>query len=167
MEDVDYCQDPARVAVYPDAAESLVRLRSAGFRLVLVTNQSGIGRGYFTEAEYHAVHAEFIHQLGPDLLDAAYFCPDVPDVASDRRKPASGMVLDAARDLGLDLARSYVVGDKAADVELAANAGLRGSILVLTGKGRTEQSRCRPDFVASTLADAADWILESSLKLGA
>ena len=85
------------------------------------------------------------------------------------------MILDAARELGLDLTRSYVVGDKAADVALANRAGLAGSVLVLTGKGQAEHSRCRPDFTAETLAAAADWILqqasalrlESSLSLGA
>ena len=165
MADADYCHDPSQVVVYADAAPSLARLRAAGFRLVLVTNQSGLGRGYFTDADYRAVHAEFLRQLGPDLLAAAYHCPDPPDAPSDHRKPAPGMVLDAARDLHLDLARSYVVGDKAADVELATRAGLAGGILVLTGKGRAEQSRCQPAFTAPTLAAAADWILHQASRL--
>lgn len=162
MEDADYCRDPAQVAVYPDAAAALTRLRAAGFKLVLVTNQSGLGRGYFTAADYHAVHAEFLRQLGPDLLDAAYHCPDAPDTPSHHRKPAPGMVLDAARDLGLDLARSYMVGDKAADVGLAARAGLAGGLLVLTGKGPAEQPLCQPTYTAPTLLAAADWILQHS-----
>ena len=166
MEDADYCRHPSQVVVYPDATPSLARLRAAGFRLVVVTNQSGIGRGYFTEADYHAVHAEFLRQLGPDLLDAAYFCPDAPGVPSDHRKPAPGMVLDAARDLALDLGHSYVVGDKAADIELAVRAKLGGSVLVLTGKGMEEQSRCRPDFVAPSLTAATDWILQHRLSHG-
>ena len=174
MEDADYPRHPSQVAVYADAAPSLARLRAAGFRLVVVTNQSGLGRGYFTEADYQAVHAEFLRQLGPGLLDAAYHCPDAPDVPSDHRKPAPGMILDAARELGLDLTRSYVVGDKAADVALANRARLAGSVLVLTGKGQAEHSRCRPDFTAEALTAAADWILqqasalrlESSLSLG-
>ena len=162
MEDADYPRHPSQVVVYADAAPSLARLRAAGFRLVMVTNQSGLGRGYFTAADYQAVHAEFLRQLGPGLLDAAYFCPDGPDTPSDHRKPAPGMVLDAARDLGLDLARSYVVGDKAADVGLADRAGLAGSVLVLTGKGEGERSRCQPDFLAPTLTAATDWILQHS-----
>ena len=162
MEDADYPHAPAQVAVYPDAVPALARLRAAGFKLVLVTNQSGLGRGYFTEADYHAVHAEFLRQLAPAVLDAAYFCPDAPGTPSGHRKPAPGMVLEAARDLGLDLARSYVVGDKAADVALAARAGLRGGVLVLTGKGRFEQALCTPAFTAATLAAAADWILQHS-----
>ena len=162
MEDADYPRYPSQVAVYADAAPSLARLRAAGFRLVLVTNQSGLGRGYFTELDYRAVHAEFLRQLGPGLLDAAYHCPDAPDAPSTHRKPAPGMVLDAARDLGLDLARSYVVGDKATDVGLAAHTGLAGSVLVLTGKGQTERVRCQPDHIADTLAAAADWILQQA-----
>ena len=167
MEDADYPRHPAQVAVYPDAAPALARLRAAGFRVVVVTNQSGLGRGYFTEADYQAVHAEFLRQLGPGLLDATYHCPDAPDTPSAHRKPAPGMVLDAARDLSLDLAASYVVGDKAADVELAARAGLRGGVLVLTGKGGAERARCHPDFIAANLAAAADWILEACSRSGA
>ena len=162
MEDADYCRDPAQVVVFSDAARALWRLREAGFRLVLVTNQSGIGRGYFTEAAYRAVHKEFLRQLGPGLLDACYFCADTPEGQSERRKPAPGMVLEAARDLSLDLAGSFVVGDKCADVELAWRAGLAGGVLVLTGRGRDELARCKPDFVAPTLTEAADWILEHS-----
>lgn len=159
MEDADYCRRPEQVAVFADAATALARLREAGFRLVLVTNQSGIGRGYFTEADYQAVHEELLRQLGRPLLDACYHCPDVPEAPSERRKPAPGMVREAARDFDLDLARSFVVGDKGADVELSRRAGLAGGVLVLTGKGRDERGRCEPDFVAATLTDAADWIL--------
>ena len=165
MEDADYPCHPGQVVVYADAAPALARLRAAGFRLVLVTNQSGIGRGYFTEADYRRVHAEFLRQLGPGLLDASYHCPDPPDSPSTHRKPAPGMVLDAARDFGLDLSRSYMVGDKAADVELATRAGLAGGILVLTGKGHAEQFRCQPDFTAPTLTAAVDWILQQASAL--
>lgn len=163
MEDADYCRDPAQVAVYPDAAPCLRRLRDAGFCLVVVTNQSGIGRGYFTEADYQAVHAEFLRQLGGNVPDATYHCPDSPDTPSGHRKPAPGMVLDAARDHALDLGRSFVVGDKAADIELARRAGLAGSVLVLTGKGTDEQTRCQPSFIAANLAAATDWILQQAL----
>ncbi len=165
MEDVDYCRDPAQVAVYPDAAASLARLRAAGFRLILVTNQSGLGRGYFTEADYQAVHAEFLRQLAPATLDAAYFCPDAPGIPSTRRKPAPGMVQEAAIDHRLDLACSYVVGDKAADIELAARANLQGGVLVLTGKGQADQVLCLPNYTAPNLTAATDWILQHRSNL--
>ncbi len=111
MEDVDYCRDPGQVAVYPDAAQALHRLKTHDFRLVVVTNQSGLGRGYFTEDDYRRVQAGLDRQLGPGLLDAVYHCPDHPDHATERRKPGAGMILEAARDHGLDLARSYMIGD--------------------------------------------------------
>ena len=160
MEDVDYCRDPARVAVYPDAAGALRRLRARGFRTVIVTNQSGIGRGMFTEREYESVQAELLRQLGDaSLLDAVYHCPDAPDATTDRRKPGAGMILEAAREHRLDLPRSYMVGDSDRDIEAGRRAGVAASILVLTGKGREHRARCRPDFAAETLTEAADWIL--------
>jgi D-glycero-D-manno-heptose 1,7-bisphosphate phosphatase len=93
MEEVHYCSDPALVRVYPGAPEALRKLKAAGFRAFVVTNQSGIGRGLFTEAQYHTVHNEFLRQLGPGSIDASYFCADVPGAPSTRRKPEPGMVL--------------------------------------------------------------------------
>ncbi len=164
MEDADYCHAPSLVKVYPDAARALRRLREeGGYRLVVVTNQSGIGRGYFTETNYQRVQAEFFRQLGtPDLIDAVYYCPDTPFTDSPRRKPAPGMVLEAARDHMLDLARSFIVGDKADDLTCGRHAGLAGGVLVLTGKGREQVAKCQPDFTAETLTDAADWILQQT-----
>ncbi len=161
MEDADYCHAPSQVAVYPGTAWELRRLREAGYRLVIVTNQSGIGRGYFTETNFARVQTEFFRQLGShELIDAVYHCPDTPFVASLRRKPAPGMILEAARDLDLDLARSYIVGDKADDLACGRNAGLAGGVLVLTGKGREQRDECQPTFTAKTLTEAADWILQ-------
>ena len=166
MEDADYCHAPSQVAVYPGAAWALRRLREAGFRLVIVTNQSGIGRGYFTETNFQRVQTEFFRQLGShELIDAVYHCPDTPFVESPRRKPAPGMILEAARDLDLDLARSFIVGDKADDLACGRHAGLAGGILVLTGKGREQAGKCQPDFTAETLGDAADWILQRTVPL--
>lgn len=160
MEDVDYCADPARVAVYPSVTDSLRRLKVRGFRLVVVTNQSGIGRGMFTEADFQRVQVELIHQLGGDgLLDAAYHCPDAPERATNRRKPDAGMILEAARAHRLDLPRSYMVGDSGRDVVAGQRAGLAANVLVLTGKGQEHRTRCQPDFTAATLSEAADWIL--------
>ena len=87
----------------------------------------------------------------PDLLDAVYHCPDAPDHATERRKPGAGMILEAARDHGLDLARSYMIGDSDRDIESGRRAGLAGNVLVLTGKGREHRARCQPDFVAANL----------------
>ena len=160
MEDVEYCGDPARVAVFENAGRALLRLKAGGFRLVLITNQSGIGRGYFTEDDYERVHRELLRQLGSsDLFEAAYHCADAPDAATEHRKPAPGMILQAAREHGLDLARSYMVGDSARDIEAGRRARVAATILVLTGTGREQLAECHPDFATEDLSEAADWIL--------
>ena len=154
MEEAGYCSDPALVRVYPGVPEALGRLREAGFRLILVTNQSGIARGYFTEREYRAVEAEFLRQIAPAWLDAAYFCSDGPGAA--RRKPEPAMVLEAAQDLGIDLAASYFVGDKESDIECGRRAGVR-TILVRTGYGANAE--CLPDFVVEDAVAAVELIV--------
>lgn len=157
MVDVDYCGDPAQVEVFPDAGEALRQLKQAGYRLIVVTNQSGIGRGYFSENAYRAVEREFLRQLGNGLIDATYYCADLPETNSSRRKPAPGMIFEAQRDHQLDLARSYFIGDKTSDIECGRNAGVR-TILVQTGQGAHDR---RPDWVARDLAHAAEIILSS------
>lgn len=157
MRDVDYCGDPAEVEVFPEATSALRRLKERGYTLVIVTNQSGIGRGYFTEAQYRAVEAEFLRQLGPGLIDASYHCPDLPSVHSLRRKPGPGMIFEAQREHRLDLRRSFLVGDKASDIGCGRNAGVR-TILVQTGYGAGEKN-CGEDFTARDIAHAAEIIL--------
>jgi D-glycero-D-manno-heptose 1,7-bisphosphate phosphatase len=156
MEDVHYCGDPAKVKVYPGVSDALRRLKEAGFATVIVSNQSGIGRGWITQDQYRAVEREFLRQAGAGLIDASYFCPDAPDAPSTCRKPAPGMLLNAARDLGLDLARSFLVGDKSDDIECGRRAGAR-TILVLTGYGA--QQNCQPDFTAADAVAAVSLIL--------
>jgi D-glycero-D-manno-heptose 1,7-bisphosphate phosphatase len=160
MEDAHYCGDPALVRVYPGVSDALRKLKAAGFRLFIVTNQSGIGRGLITGQQYHAVQAEFLRQLGEDLIDASYFCPDPPDVLSARRKPAPGMVLEAAAEFDIDLAHSWFVGDKRADIECGRRAGTR-TVLVLTGYGASQNAS--PDFTAADAVEAMARILEDRL----
>ncbi|HUB82621.1 MAG TPA: HAD family hydrolase [Bryobacteraceae bacterium] len=156
MEEVHYCGDPGQVRLYPGVAEGLRRLKDAGFRIFIVSNQSGIGRGIITEEQYRAVQAELLAQIGAGLVDASYFCPDAPGTPSSRRKPEPGMLLEAAAEFGLDLARSYMVGDKADDVECGKRAGVR-TIQVLTGYG-AEQA-CVPDDRAADVAKAMEIVL--------
>jgi len=160
MQEVHYCKDPALVALIPGAREALVRLKNAGFRLVIVTNQSGIGRGFFTLADFEAVQSRLMELLGPGLIDAVYMCPDGPAGESGRRKPSPAMVHEAAAELALDVARSWFVGDRQADVQCGRNAGAR-SILVLTGYGRDTETT-GAHFVAKDIASAADFILSES-----
>jgi len=162
MEEVHYCADPAKVRLIPGAAAAIRQLREAGYLVVIITNQSGIGRGRITPAQYEAVHAELLRQLAEEGagVDATYHCPDAPPTASPRRKPAPGMVLEAAADLQIDLKRSWFIGDKAADIECGQNAGTR-TILVLTGYGPEEKAQCTPDRVVADLAAALPTLLET------
>ena len=159
MRDVDFCSDPEAVEIFEGAADALQRLKKAGFKLFVITNQSGIGRGYFSEKEYRAVEKEVERKLGLDLIDATYFCPDKPGDESRRRKPSPEMVFEAASEHNVDLSRSFFVGDKAIDVECGRNAGMR-TILVRTGYAET--NRCKPTWTAENLAAAAEIILREA-----
>lgn len=162
MRDVDYCGDPALVEVFPEAAGALRRLKQSGYKLIIITNQSGIGRGYFNENDYRAVEKEFLRQLGADLIDGSYYCPSIPTAKSPRRKPAPGMVFEAERDHHLDLARSYLIGDKASDVGCGQNAGVK-TILVQTGYGAAAVDS-GANWVARDLPHAAEIILRVDRK---
>jgi D-glycero-D-manno-heptose 1,7-bisphosphate phosphatase len=159
MEEVHYCGEPAQVKVYPGVPDALRKLKVAGFCTFVVTNQSGIGRGLITESQYRAVEAEFLRQIGDGLLDASYFCPDAPGVPSTRRKPEPGMLLEAAAGFAIDLAGSYLIGDKSADIECGRRAGV-STILVRTGYGAEQV--CRPDFTADSVVQAVEIVLERS-----
>jgi histidinol-phosphate phosphatase family protein len=147
MEDADYCSDPKQVRVFEGVTDALRQLKEKGYKLIIITNQSGIGRGYFTVDQYRAVEAETLRQVGPSLIDATYFCPDPPGQSSKCRKPAPGMVLEAARDHHVDLSRSFLIGDKEIDAECGHSAGVR-SIRVRTG------------FDKNTEGSSADWVAE-------
>jgi D-glycero-D-manno-heptose 1,7-bisphosphate phosphatase len=156
MEEAHYCGDPARVRVFSGVTSALHDLKQAGFAVVVISNQAGIGRGIITDDQYQSVHAEFIRQVGPGLIDASYYCPDAPGTPSDCRKPEPGMVLQAARDLNLELPSSWFVGDKSADIECGRRAGTR-TALVQTGYGAQQQ--CTADVTAANAVEAIHEIL--------
>src|SRR5205814_5774491 len=137
---------PKDVKIFPGVREALLRLKSKGFKLIIITNQSGIGRGLMTVEEYRAVEAEALRQLD-GLVEATYFCPDVPGQHSSCRKPAPGMILEATREHQIDLARSFLIGDKEIDAECGRNVGMR-TIRVRTG------------FDRETAGSMADWVAE-------
>jgi D-glycero-D-manno-heptose 1,7-bisphosphate phosphatase len=159
MEDVHYCGDPALVRVYPGVPEELRRLRAAEWGVFIVSNQSGIGRGLITEEQYRAVQAEFLRQAGQ--VDGSYYCPDVPGMPSKRRKPEPGMVLEAADEHGIELGKSWFVGDKPADIECGRRAGTR-TIQVLTGYGA--EQRCGADLVCEDAVEAIQKIIGPSIE---
>jgi D-glycero-D-manno-heptose 1,7-bisphosphate phosphatase len=161
MEEVCYCADPALVRVFEGVRDALLALRTAGFRTILVTNQSGIAKGLITPAAYESVHARLLDLLGPNTLDAVYMSPDAADSDSFRRKPKPGMLLEAARDWDLALDRSWIVGDKAIDMACGRNAALTGGILVRTGHGRSEEKHAAAlaTHTADDFPEAVNWLL--------
>ena len=158
MQDVDYCGDAKDVHLYDGVSDALGRLKRRGYKLIVITNQSGIGRGFFTEKQYRAVEAAVSRQFGDNLIDATYFCPDPPGQPSKCRKPSPGMVLEAARDHDVDLSRSFLIGDKEIDVECAHNAGVR-AIRVRTGFDKMTDGSCA-DWVAEDLPAATETIIK-------
>ena len=165
VDDPGYLRDPARVALLPGAALAIRRLADAGFRVVVVTNQSGIARGLITPDEYERVAARVAELLAAEgaALDGVYVCPHHPDLTGpcECRKPAAGSYRRAAQDLDLDLARSVWIGDRMTDLEPARAFGGR-AILVLTGLGvRVDDDLAAIGVeVAPDLARAASRVLD-------
>lgn len=166
-EEVGYLNHISRFRLLDGVPEAIRRLNEASLPVIVVTNQSGVGRGYFPEQLVRDVHkrmAEELREAGA-RLDGVYYCPHVTADGCDCRKPKTGMLEQAARELNLDLKRSFVVGDRHADVEVARRAGAR-SVLVRTGYGEGELAwhlptwPKQPDFVAEDLDEAAQWILK-------
>jgi len=159
--DKGYLRDVEQVEFEAGAVAGLRALAGLGATLVVVTNQSGIGRGLFDRAAVDAVHAHLDRLLRAEGIEIAGWevCPHAPDDGCDCRKPAAGLVEQAARRLGLDPARGFVIGDKMSDMGLADAIGARG-VLVLTGEGaaRATEARAAGHAVAADLAQAAEWI---------
>lgn len=173
IEDVGYLDSLDRIAFFPWTVDTIRALNRAGFAVVVVTNQSGIARGFFDEAFVGETHQRIAADLaaGGARVDAYYYCPHHPEGRVDPyrqrcecRKPARGLIDRAVADLDLDLSRSVVVGDKWIDVQLARAAGTR-AILVRTGSGAVEERRPPPgvaaDAIVDNLAAAASWILKT------
>jgi D-glycero-D-manno-heptose 1,7-bisphosphate phosphatase len=156
MEEVDYCNDPADVRAIAGAAAGLARLRAAGWLIIIITNQSGLSSGKITQVQYEAVNAELGRQLD-GLIDAVYFCPDAPANPTHRRKPGTGMLDEATIDHGIDLARSWMVGDKDIDILCGCKAGCR-TILVETGYGKNHLS-AGADFIVPDATAAIEIVL--------
>lgn len=160
-EHVEYIHEVEKFRLIPGAVEALKRLKDHGFRLVVVTNQPGIGMGYFSKEDFFRVNREFLKlvRAGGVTLDRVYFCPHSDNDRCDCRKPATGLIERAVAELNLDLTRSFVVGDMTGDVELGRKAGCR-SILVRTGIGGADgRYATTPDHVAADVGAAAEYIV--------
>lgn len=179
-DEVGYVNHVSRIRLLPRSAAAIRRAREAGFKTAIVTNQAGVARGYFDEELIHRVHDRVRELLAADgaAVDAIYYCPHHPDAGAppyrldcDCRKPRPGMLLRARDELGLDLARSYLVGDSMRDVEAGHRVGAT-TVLVLTGYGRGELEyrsagwKTRPDHIAEDLMEAVEWILSREANAG-
>ncbi len=166
-EERNYLHRPEEVVLFPGTGAALRRLQDAGFKLFIVTNQSGVGRGYFTLSDVDRVNERVLSDLAPAgvRFEKIYIAPEAPETPSRGRKPSPQFLFDARDEFGVDLAKSYVIGDKLIDLEMGWNAGVKGCILVRTGYGAETERTAANGLSRATIVDdlsaAADWILES------
>ena len=168
IEERNYLRRVEEVVIFPGAATALGRLQRAGFKLFIVSNQSGVGRGYFTLADVEQVHQYLLRELGREgvRFEKVYIAPEAPEAPSRGRKPSPQFVLDARDEFGVDLAQSYMIGDKLIDLECGWNAGVKQCLLVRTGYGaeleRTSADKLGRAAVVDDLSAAAQWILKQT-----
>lgn len=155
--DVPYCGRPEDFELLPGAAEGIKLLNEHGFKVVVVTNQSGIARGYFTEEILARIHDKMKKELAKHgaHIDAIYYCPHHPDDNCECRKPKPKMVFQAALDLDIDLSQSYVIGDSEVDIELARQAGCETGI-------RVSEARGTGNWVADSFRDAVHRVVRQT-----
>src|SRR5512137_2847050 len=164
-EEKNYLCRVEEVVIFPGAGAALARLQRAGFKLFIVSNQSGVGRGYFTLADVEKVNAHLLQELGLEQVrfEKIYIAPEAPDAPSRGRKPSPQFLLDAREEFGVDLAQSYMIGDKLIDLECGWNAGVKKCLLVRTGYGaeseRESPERLQEAVTVDDLDAAAKWIL--------
>lgn len=165
IEERNYLSRPEDVVVFPGAGPALKQLQVAGFKLFIISNQSGVGRGYFTLTDVERVNARLLAELAASgaHIEKIYIAPEAPDQPSRGRKPSPQFLFDARDEFGLDLANSYLIGDKLIDLECGWNAGVKHCILVRTGYGaeleRQQPNRLTHAAIANDLPAAADFIL--------
>jgi len=167
----NYLSRPEDVVIFPGVGGGLKRLQDAGFKLFIVSNQSGVGRGYFTLADVARVNEHLSRELARDGIrfEKIYLAPEAPDQPSRGRKPSPQFLFDARDEFGLDLANSYMVGDKLIDLECGWNAGVKKSILVRTGYGAKLEAETpatlKRAVIVDGLPEVAEWILGLNAKL--
>lgn len=172
IDEKKYLADPALVRLVPGAGEALRDLAAAGFSLIIVTNQSGIGRGYYTEADMQRVNDRVIELFAKHdvAFEKIYFAPEAPEEPSRGRKPSPQYLFDARDECGVDLAQSFMIGDKLLDLQCGWNAGVKQSLLVRTGYGAEWEPKLAADagraVVVDDVAAAARWILDTAVSRG-
>lgn len=164
--DRHYLADPAGLELIPTVAEGIKKLNDAGIPVIVITNQSGIGRGYFTEQQLGSIHQkmeDLLAEQGARVNDI-FYCPHLPDSGCDCRKPRPGMLLQAQEEYGFDLKRSFVIGDRMLDVEMAHAVGAKAVLVPEPGnqyrvEKEIENSLETPDYATDTFTNAVEWIL--------
>ncbi|MFQ5900525.1 MAG: D-glycero-alpha-D-manno-heptose-1,7-bisphosphate 7-phosphatase [Thermodesulfobacteriota bacterium] len=169
-EDVGYLDDPMRLRLFPNVFRAIKRLNQMGIKAVIVTNQSGIARGFFPEETVLDIHDRLIYLLNEKeaSVDNIYYCPHHPDDGCGCRKPMPGLLKKASMDMAIDLNASYMVGDQTTDIELACGVGAKG-VLVMTGLGpqslkELELKGIKPHYVSGDIGAAVDWIIKDMGK---
>ncbi|MDP2856105.1 MAG: D-glycero-beta-D-manno-heptose 1,7-bisphosphate 7-phosphatase [bacterium] len=159
--DVHYCRRVEDFEILPGVTGAIKLLNGHGFRVVVITNQSGIARGFFTEATLHQIHRHMERELARQgaRVDAIYYCPHHPDDGCQCRKPRPGLLLKAAQELGIDLAKSFMVGDSEIDIQTGKAAGCQ-TILITSEPDKTLVDP--PDYVAESLLRAVKWIIDQA-----
>ncbi len=162
--DPGYVHKVGDFGLLPGAAEGLKLLKKKGFKLFFITNQSGIGRGYYTEEDFHKFNNHVLAELKKEgiEIEKTHFCPHHPDEECDCRKPNPKIIRDVASEFDIDLKKSFTIGDHPSDMLLGKNAGIK-TVYVLTGHGwkHLEKLKEKPDFIADNLLKAAEWIVEN------
>ena len=161
--DVSYCSRPEDFSIFPDAAEALKLINRAGFKAVMITNQSGIARGYFSEDTLAEIHRKMLDELEEQgaRIDAIYYCPHHPDDGCQCRKPETGLFRRAAEEHGIDFAGSFMVGDTQMDIDAGRAVGCR-TVLVTTGPLGGSDVTDPADSTANSLLEAARWIVRNA-----
>jgi D-glycero-D-manno-heptose 1,7-bisphosphate phosphatase len=168
IEENHYLHRVEEVAIFPGAGRALGRLCQAGFKLFMVSNQSGVGRGYFTLADVEKVNQFVLQELGRHgvRFEKVYIAPEAPDAPSRGRKPSPQFLFDARNEFGVELESSFMIGDKMIDLECGWNAGVKSCLLVRTGYGaeleRASPARLGAAVIVDDLTSAADWMLAQS-----
>lgn len=161
--DVNYCSRPEDFQIFPEVPQAVRLLNECGFKIVVITNQSGIARGYFTEDTLTQIHRKLVYELGQHdaRIDGIYHCPHHPDDACQCRKPGTALFRRAAEELGIDLGGSFMVGDMQIDIDAGKAVGCR-TILVTTGPRQGSDINDPADYTADSLLEAAQWLVPNS-----
>ena len=167
IEEKDFLHRVEEVVIFSGAATALKRLQDAGFRLFIVSNQSGVGRGYFTASDVEKVNQHLRQELARQgvRLEKIYVAPEAPEIPSRGRKPSPQFLFDARDEFAIDLSQSYMIGDKLSDLQCGWNAGVKKCLLVRTGYG-AELEQSSPEktgsaVIVDNLSAAAEWIVTS------